>query len=110
MWRPNPNIPYVEAHTQTRATNGTSILPTWLVKTLAGGTGSTGETVRACARAAYGSPGPNRGLGSHHLLDVRVACQHSSGAAYYPYEPVASPGGYFTRPGNPPTQINPALQ
>lgn len=100
----NPNIPYVEAHTQTRATNNTSILPTWLVKTLAGGTGSTGETVRACARAAYGSPGPTAASAPITFSMCEWRANTGSGAAYYPYEPVASPGGYFTRPGNPPSQ------
>ena len=48
-------VPYVEVHTQTREADGTSIMPTWLIRTLTGG--STGETVGACARAAWGAAG-----------------------------------------------------
>ena len=95
-------VPFVEAHTQTRATNGTSILPTWFVRTLAGG--STGESVRACARAAYGAPGPTAMSAPITFSMCEWRANTNSGAAYYPYEPVASPGGYFSRPGNPPTQ------
>ena len=52
-------VPYVEAHTQSKEANGTSLLPTSFIKTLVGG--STGNTVAACSRAAYGAPGTGIG-------------------------------------------------
>ena len=52
-------VPYVEAHTQSKESNGTSLLPTSFIKTLVGG--STGNTVAACSRAAYGAPGTGIG-------------------------------------------------
>lgn len=101
-----PGAPYVEAHTQTRAANGTSILPTWLVRTLAGG--STGETIRACARAAYGAPGAT-------VLSAPITfsmCEWrentNSGSNYYPYEPAGVPGyGAAGQPAWPSAWTNP---
>lgn len=98
----NASVPYVEAHTQTKAVNGTSILPTWLVRTLAGG--STGETVRACARAAYGSPGPTAASAPITFSMCEWRQNTNSGNDYYQYDPTSVPGGYFVRPGNPPSQ------
>ena len=86
----NPNVPYVEAHTQTKAANGTSILPTWLIKTLAGG--STGETVRACARAAYGAPGPTALSAPITFSMCEWRLNTSSGNSYYPFDPAGVPG------------------
>ncbi|MHB1474335.1 MAG: TadE/TadG family type IV pilus assembly protein [Dermatophilaceae bacterium] len=49
---------YVEVRTSTRSGDGSStILPPFLAQTLAGGNYS-GETVKACARAAWGAAGP----------------------------------------------------
>lgn len=45
---------YVEVRTSTRNADGSLILPPILAQTLAGG--YSGETVRACARAAWGPP------------------------------------------------------
>ena len=47
---------YVEIRTRTLTSGGSTILPPYLAQTLAGG-GYSGETVRACARAAWGPPG-----------------------------------------------------
>ncbi|WP_185746022.1 Tad domain-containing protein [Oryzihumus leptocrescens] len=46
---------YVEVRTKTLTSGGSSILPPYLAQTLAGG-GYSGETVKACARAAWGPP------------------------------------------------------
>ena len=45
---------YIEVRTATRTVSGATILPPILAQTLAGGT-YTGETVKACARVAWGS-------------------------------------------------------
>lgn len=81
-------VPYVEVHTKTKESDGTTVLPTWLARTLVGG--STGTSVGACARAAWGTPGGN----SKAELPITVsACdwQHATGGttgggggAYYP--------------------------
>lgn len=46
------SAPYIEVRTKTLNVNGTNILPPILAQTLAGGAYS-GETVRACSRAAW---------------------------------------------------------
>ncbi len=51
----NPTVPYVEAHTETKAPSGTHLLPTWLARAMPGGL--TDTVVRACSRAAFGTPG-----------------------------------------------------
>jgi hypothetical protein len=56
----NTAIPYVEVHTESKETNGDTILPTSLIRTLTGG--NPGQAVRACSRAAWGSPTGGPGL------------------------------------------------
>lgn len=93
----NPSIPYVESRTQTRTSAGSAILPGIVAQTLAGG--YSGETVRACARAAWGSPGDGTGQGE---LPLSIsACEWrrqtggndgGGGGAYYPGPVGAYPG------------------
>ena len=101
VWPQTPAFPTSRRTRRRKATNGTSILPTWLVRTLAGRQHRR-DRPRLCAgRLRFA--GPHRGLSPDHLLDVRVAAEHQPAeTAYYPYDPAQSPGGYFTRPGNPP--------
>jgi hypothetical protein len=47
---------YVDVHTSTRTTGGSTLLPPRFARTLAGNSAYTGSTVRACARAAWGAP------------------------------------------------------
>ncbi len=51
-WLLNSTIPYVEAHTRTQTPSG-SILRPFVAQSF----GYPGETVKACARAAWGPPG-----------------------------------------------------
>lgn len=53
--------PYIEVRTKTLNADGTSILPPILARSLAGGGGYSGETVRACSRAAWVPAGPPQG-------------------------------------------------
>ncbi len=54
---PAPAAPdYVNVHTATEAADGSSLLPTALVRTLPGEAGYTGTTVAACAQAVWGPP------------------------------------------------------
>jgi hypothetical protein len=86
----NPNIPYVEVHTQTQTSGGSSILPTWLMRTLNGG--STGNTVRACARAAFGSPGATSASAPITFSVCEWEANTNNGSSYYPYSPSGTPG------------------
>ena len=47
---------YVDVHTATRTSSGSTLLPPVLARTLPGRAGYAGSTVLACARAAWGSP------------------------------------------------------
>ena len=47
---------YVDVHTATRTSGGSTLLPPVLARTLPGRAGYAGSTVLACARAAWGSP------------------------------------------------------
>jgi Flp pilus assembly protein TadG len=47
---------YVDVHTATLTSGGSTLLPPSLARTLAGRAGYAGSTVIACARAAWGSP------------------------------------------------------
>ncbi len=85
----NANIPYVEVHTQTRRA-GASILPTWLFKTLTGG--STGTTVKACARAAYGQPGTTVASAPITFSMCEWRQNTASGLSYVTNDPAGVPG------------------
>jgi hypothetical protein len=84
----NTSIPYVEVHTRT-SENGGTLLPTWLIRTVAGG--SEGSTVTACARAAYGNSG-----GTSTLPLTFSMCEWrfntSNGTDYYGADPVYGTG------------------
>lgn len=86
----NANIPYVEVHTQTKASNGSAILPTWLVRTLVGG--STGTTVKACARAAYGAPGTTVASAPITFSMCEWRANTSNGTSYVTNDPAGIPG------------------
>ena len=47
---------YVDVHTATLTSSGSTLLPPALARTLPGRAGYAGSTVLACARAAWGSP------------------------------------------------------
>jgi hypothetical protein len=92
----NANIPYVEVHTITRH-NGTSVLPTWLVKTLAGG--AQGTTTKACARAAYGQPGTTVASAPITFSMCEWRANTANGANYVSSDPLGTPG--YGGPGQP---------
>src|ERR671932_248292 len=51
-----PTTPYVEVRTATQLSDGRTVLPPTFASTLSGMANYAGRTVRACARAAYGTP------------------------------------------------------
>lgn len=51
-------IPYVETYTRTETDGGSTLLPRYFSRAL---TGEDGASIRACARAAWGSPGSYSG-------------------------------------------------
>jgi len=105
------SAPYIEVRTKTLSANGTSILPPILAQSLAGG-GYTGETVRACSRAAWvpgGSP-----IGA--VLPVTFSyCQWQAATGFVPppIPPATTPAfraGHFEPPPYPvsnPGPLNP---
>lgn len=60
---PPAGIGYVEVRTRSLLPGGSTLLPPILSGTLAGNDGYAGSQVRACARAAWGSPLRGSGLG-----------------------------------------------
>jgi hypothetical protein len=57
----SPN--YVDVHTSTRTSSGSSLLPPVAARTLLGNSGYQGSTVRACSQAEWGAPSALFGLG-----------------------------------------------
>jgi Flp pilus assembly protein TadG len=110
-------LPYVEVRTQSLSTSG-SVVNNWFAG-ISGGSDSSTDTVRACARAAVGSPGS----GSGELPITISACewQRATGgttggggpANYYPppvYNGGSSPDRGYGGAGQPawPTGAPPA--
>ncbi|WP_270886487.1 TadE/TadG family type IV pilus assembly protein [Pedococcus sp. 5OH_020] len=93
-------VPYVEVHTMTKEAGANpTILPNQISRMVVGG--NTGESVKACARAGWGSPGS--GGGSLPLTVSGCDWMHATGGnagggggAYYasPVYTAASPKGY----------------
>lgn len=103
----NANIPYVEVHTRTRQPDNTSILPTWLIRTLTGG--SQGTTVLACARASYGSPGATAASAPITFSMCEWRANTASGLNYVAAEPRGVPGyGGAGQPAWPAAATSPA--
>jgi hypothetical protein len=103
----DPNAQFVEVHTRTESSGGSSILPTWLIKTL--NNGSSGTTVKACARAAWGDTNPTSGLIFPIVMsfcDWKAQTGYSGpGTAVYPPGPSESITPYGYGPTNPWTGI-----
>jgi len=59
---PASGTTYVDVHTATRTSGGSTLLPPSLARALPGNSGYAGTTVLACARAAWGSPSGATGL------------------------------------------------
>jgi Flp pilus assembly protein TadG len=53
---PAPAGNYVDVHTSTKLSNGSTLLPPVFSRTLAGNGNYQGSTVKACARAEWGAP------------------------------------------------------
>lgn len=84
------DVPYVEVHTQTRESGGSTLLPTSFIQTLTGGSG--GKTVGACARAAYGAPGATAASAPITFSMCEWRLNTASGASYYADGPAGNPG------------------
>ncbi len=59
---PASGTTYVDVHTRTRTTGGSTLLPPRFARALLGNSGYAGTTVLACARATWGSPQSATGL------------------------------------------------
>ncbi|HET7659628.1 MAG TPA: hypothetical protein VFK66_04500, partial [Oryzihumus sp.] len=81
--------------TKTLTSGGSSILPPYLAQTLAGGSGYSGEAVRACARAAWGNPG-------YSAVPVTFSyCEWQKATGYTTTPAPGNPGVYAPNPVGP---------
>lgn len=99
-----PTIPYVEVHTQTKSSSG-DLLPPWVAQMMLG-SNYKGESVKACARAAWGPAAPTNLTVFPILMSLcdwegQTGYNGTPGSATYPNGPDDSitPYGYGT--GNP---------
>jgi Flp pilus assembly protein TadG len=87
---------YVDVHTATKTSGGSSLLPPVLARTLLGNSGYQGSTVNACAQAQWGAP-----IGGANTIAFTI-----SACSWYQY---TSSGTSFAQPPPyPPNTVPPA--
>lgn len=86
--RPPLDTQYVDVHTSTRTSGGTTLLPPSFAQTLVGNDGYKGTTVAACARASWGPPKRGNTIAvTISTCEWNLATTYGTNFATYPPEP-----------------------
>lgn len=84
-------ISYVETYTRTETDADSTLLPRYFSRAL---TGEDGPSIRSCARAAWGPPGPHGGSVPIVISACEWNDQTSGGTDYVSEQPVGASPGY----------------